>query len=279
MGPAKKRNRGFALTELIVASSIAVLSLAALVGTSVMSTRITAKVSSGVTTISKASTAYEELCSDIRAASGVLASYPTSGTPAFTSNGTNTLILRQPFTNAGVIDPNKQIVIVYYLAPQSGDRGPNVLKRYRATVNGGVEAAATLEKEVASQISSITFNYSAHETIFASEGYGKYLLRSEAQGDTPFSEERALVDGEDLSANGTATFVAGELRFTTRPTYGKLIDAYYNVDPTTVVGANGLNNAFEVLVAMKASPKWRDGRQVEQTRNLELISRVALRNR
>jgi hypothetical protein len=279
MGLAKNRKSGFALTEIIVASSIAMLSLVALVGTSSLSTRITAKVSSGITTVSKASGAYEKICSDIRGSQYVLARYPSSGPPQFATNATNTLILMSPKSSGGNVIAGQFDIIIYYLAPITGDRGPNVLKRYKATSISGSEPTAVLDSELAGNISELSFVYSAHETFYQSDAFRKYRLRTTPTGDHALSEQRATMDGIELIDAGTASYVGNELVFSVIPPWGKLIDAYYNVNPADVVTVSSGNNVFEVLVSMKAQPKWRDQRQVEQTRELSLISRVGLRNR
>lgn len=273
------KRRGMALTELMIASAVGVLALSAMVGTSIATSRVAAKLTNGSGTIRKVNSGFGQIVNDIKGADRCLAKYPPTGTAQFESNDHNTLILRVPENNNFETYSDKFTVVIYYLSACGGEDGPAMLMRYTASVVGGATPNATLDSVVATQVNDFSLAYVGHQTFWPDWNMKNFSLATPSIGDLDGCPEQALIDGTDYVHDGRAAFANGKLTFAAQPPPGKLIDATYNVDPSTIITDFASNGAWEVYVHISSKPTWRDQSGAERSREVEFASRVAMRNR
>lgn len=268
------------MSELLIAMTISGFALTALLSTVVFSTRVTNKLANTIPTLGKAHNAYETLNSDIQAADRVLTAYPLAS-PTFQTNKTNTLILRIPANSGGTTTVGSYDIVIYYLAAQSGENGPFVLKRYTATSVGGVESTPALKGTICSNIKSLNYNYIAHETFSGYNSYRKFALKSPPlANDTEFDDNKVIVDGVDCIADGSCSFNdLNQLEFDAPLPWYHLADCYYSIDPTVAVTDGNGNNAYEVSTTFNVRVRYQGSTSADITRYVELTNRSALRNR
>lgn len=270
------------MTETLVASGLLLLLLGTIMGTTMLSSNLSAKLSRSVVTVQRGRLSVERIGMDIQAADRVLKAYPTTGSPLYTTDKTSTLILRIPRQSS----PGNYDVSIYRTRTDASN-GPKVLEAFAAEIVGGVEKPATLEGVVAREVTAFRLSLSAHETFLGNGSHNRFALRSKSTGHDALSRESVLVQGADRLAQteaGTAG-VAGvdvtgtQMVFGKAPANGALIDAFYNVDPNDAILAGGGTNASIVTYGLVLAPKSRDGAYRRSERESNITTRLALRNR
>lgn len=274
--------RGFTLIETVIASGLLLLLLGAILGTTMLSTNLSAKLSRSVVTAQRGRLSLERIGMDIQAADRVLTRYPTAGAALFTADRTSTLILRMPRPSA----PGDYDVAIYRTRDDATD-GPKVLEAYSAEIVGGQQRPAQLEGVVAREVTAFRISLSAHETFLGNGNHNRFVLRSRATGHDALSRQNVLLLGQDriaLTESGNAGDQAidlddTQLVFQKAPPNGALIDAFYNVNPAEAALADGGTNASIVTYGLVLSPRSRDGGHRRTQRESNISTRLSLRNR
>lgn len=268
-----KNRKGMTMIEVLVGTSISFMALTALISVSLFSTAVASKLSGGIKTFSQARRGIERASDEVQMADMVMARYPTTGAATFTTNTTDTIILRKPVVSGMDFAAGQYEIVIFNLD------GDQKLSRYTATISGGTQSAPALDRVIATDVSSLSFTYSAHETFLGQSYYAKYKLRSHAVGSAADNDESVLIDGVDKIADGSASIVSDELRLGAKLNWNQWADAIYNTDPSEIVFETAGINANFVTMKLVAAPKWKDRTGSEQTRTIEFNSRLRLRNR
>lgn len=275
----RAKNAGFTLAELSVATTIGVLALTAVVGTTVATTNVATKLTSGGARIQKAVSSLDALAQDLRDADLLMAKYPPSGTASFQANETNTVILRVPKVTNGAVVADSFDVFIYYLSAASGDLAPQKLTRYTATIVNGNASTATVDRVVACNVVSANFAYGCRETFYGESSYTKFRTRTMPQGDKPGFTQQIFMDGDEMVSSSDAEFDGDLVKFASAPSWGKIVDARYTVDPSYVVTDCAGNNANEVLANLTVKSQWTDRTHTTRSRDILLSTQMQLRNK
>lgn len=281
-----KRNRGFTTLEVMVVIGLMSLAVFVLFDVALQASRMAAKVDSRNSTLAKTREGYEMLSRDLRMADRVLAQYPPTGAATFTSRERDTIVLRIPNGDAdGNVVANSWTVVIYRLNVPNGaavtgedyDAEYN-LERWTATMAGGVNSAATLERVVGRGVCHLSFAYQGIDT-YEGDGWRKiYGLEGTPIGNGSGITQSVMVNG--VNWLGTmANIVGTNVEFDWAPRYQTMIDINYRVDPSAPVNAEGGNAAEAVTIRVRGRARWQNREQQGKENKIELNSQVRLLNR
>jgi hypothetical protein len=281
--------RGTSILEMMTVAVLGVLVIFAMVAATSVTSRSQQKVSSGTDVSMRARQSLDVVMRDVMQAYEVVSAYPIAGPTSFSSNDTNTLILKLPKLSSGEVVPYEWELVMYRLEPITGDQGPMLLKRSVAAYN---ENWSTSEKSinkfgtaktVAVNITDFDLAYIAHERLAHTDTdpnkiLKRFTLRTASQGHRDIVKQQAFLEGDDMIAAGTATFSGNTINVASSLPAYKIIDAYYVIDPSDVIGGDGKSNANEIAVRFKLKPRWKNEGNVDKTRQILVQSRATLRN-
>jgi|GEM_PF-3065201 Tfp pilus assembly protein PilV len=264
---------GIGLVELMIGLSIMFMILGMLSQFLLLSTRHARTVMRRVDAQQSVRMQMDQLLTDSIGADLVMVSYTANGVK-YTSNTTDTLILRLPATTAsGDIRPNAYDYVIYKVAAtKSAGQGPYELRRTVVPNPGGSTRTAESGKLLAQNIQSARFVYVAQPTLTGNGTRTAFTLPVAAWGQGSGAVRAAFVGGVDLCATEKASYSGNTLTFTTAPADGAVVNAQYSVDPTVEIQQGG-NAAGQVLITLQV--KKPDGMPGEV---MEVQSTVRLRN-
>ncbi len=227
----------------------------------------------------RARIAFEQVARDIRNADACLAQYPPTGDPAFVAGELSTLILRRPvFDGDGKAIPNTYDVVIYSFEHDSSANGPQVLKRYTASIDSGTAGDAVFDSLLGKNLTGQSFICIASESFTANQDQSTFGLTNQAIGSTESFFEQVLIGGRNALDLGRATLSSNQVIFNQGLKGAVPIDVIYHIDPSLATTPEGTNNAKQVHFSMTVRPNWRTVSQEVRSRNLVLSSRIELLN-
>ncbi len=268
------------LMELLIGSGLMIMMATVLFSVALGASRIAANVDSGASVFSRGRVAFENMHADIARADSILARYPPTGTAAYASNGTTTLIARLPQADAnGSSIPDAFDIVIYHLEPATGRTGPNQLVRYRSQMTGGSPSSIIRERVLATNVESLAFNYVGVDSFVGNSLNKTFTLKATPGASSGVQANQVMVGGVDRISDGHGQYMGATLIFALAPKTGVSIDAIYNADPTAIINASGSNPASFVHVTLRVRTPVRNAANATNDRFIELSSRSPVRNR
>ena len=297
-----RKQRGFSIAEALAVSGVMIL----MGGLLLQSTRLSAKTLRSVQDASSASidarASFEAILNDIRQADRVLTGYPSSS-PTFSTNKTNTIVLRRPVYDAEFKPiPGNYDITIYKLERPSNTAKTARIDRYTAKVEDGAEQDAAFDRTVLKSAIAFNFRYSTKKMhmgdnwtqTFWNTGYYTPTttdpLPAEADANLKNWQpalrkceyvvpKKVRIGGFDAFAMGKVSLSGSSVVFDQAPAWSAPIDVELEVDPVDILEApnsSGANNVFvEIRFPVESIKKSAVGRNDLVTYS----SSVQLRNR
>lgn len=277
-----RKHLGMSLVELMVSISIMLGVFLLVSNATIMSTQNLSKNNVSSDIAQQARQAMYKISDDLANADFCLAKYPTSGTASYTADNSSTLIIRVPvFTVTGDPVSGQYTVVIYRIenAVNSED-GPKVLKRYTASINGGTQSTAVLDRIILKNVKTMYNVFSTNELFFGDTWTTSFNLVAPHKGSDSRFTETVLVGGEDRLSTGKATFsTTNQITFDQAPNWQIPIDVSYQINPGELVTPEGGNYASKVTVGFSVEPQWRQMDRSTGKRLIVLHNSVQLMNR
>lgn len=271
-----KRRRGITLVELMIAMGMMTLMGGVLFSVAFTGMRMARNTDTAVGAFSDSRAAFEMINADIGTSDAVLAQYPPTGTAAFTSNNTTTLILRRPRVDTNnVILPGQFDVIIYQIR---GRTAPFTLRRLTAQITAGVGTTATQERILSRTIEGATIRYIAVDSFTGNGSNRNFTLRGTPIASSPEQANQIIVGGRDRVADGNCNFDSVAIACQFAPRSGTMVDAIYNVNPNVSINPDGHSAARVVQINLRARAQSRNSRSQLRNRTMEFNSRSELRS-
>ena len=297
-----KKQQGFSIAEVLAVSGVMIL----MAGLLLQSTRLSAKTLKSVQDASSSSIdargSFEAILTDIRQADRVLTGYPSTS-PVYTTNKTNTIVLRRPVYDADFKPvPGDYDITIYKLVRPSNTSKTARIERYKAKIEGGTEQDATLDRTMISTVLAFNLRYSTKKMhmgdnwtqTFWNTGYYSPTSTDPLAAETDANldgwqpalrkceyvvPKKVRLAGHDCFAMGKVTLSGSSVVFDQAPAWSAPIDVELEVDPADLLespNSSGANNVYvEIRFAVDSIKKTAMSRADLVT----YASSVQLRNR
>lgn len=275
----QKKSRGMTLVELMVSMGITMLLTFFLFGVGLHASQVIRKTDDSSSVMAKTRLAYQQLAQHMSEADAILTQYPPTGSAVYRSDSNSTIILRIPVPNSsGVILPGRYDVFIYRIEAGTGGSAPNVLKRYKGTITNNVGAAAVLDKNLAGRIVSFRLDYGTTETFMGNQSRKAFTLAAAPLAATSEIPNLVMVGGVDRLADNMASLAGSTINFALAPRSNTPVDAHYRVDPQVNVGGFAKSGARYANLRLICRTTWKTRNSNDRNRDIELNSRVSLRD-
>jgi type II secretory pathway pseudopilin PulG len=279
MNLSNRNRRGMTLVELMVSMGIMMLLTLFLFGIGLHASQVIRKTDDSSSVMAKTRLAYQQLSQHMSEADAILTQYPPTGTAVYRSDTTSTIILRVPVPNSsGVVLPGRYDVFIYRIEAATRDSGPNILKRYRGTITNNVSAAAVLDRNLAARITTFALDYGTTETFLGDQSRKQFTLSATPLAGSTEIPTLVMVGGTNRLADNMASLSGPNVNFALAPRSNIPIDAHYRVNPQTPVDAFGRSGAKYANVRVICRTTWKTRNSDNRNRDIELNSRMTLRD-
>ncbi len=279
MTSPKRNLRAMTLVELVVSMGTMMLLTLFLFGIGIYASQAIRKTDDSSSVMAKLQLAYQQLSQHMSEADAILTQYPPTGSAVYRSDANSTIILRVPVPNSsGVVLPGRYDVFIYTIEAATGDSGPNIIKRYKGRITNNVGAAAVLDRNLAASITTFAIDYGTTETFMGDQSRKQFPLSATPLAGSTEIPTLVMVGGTNRLADGMASLSDSTVSFALAPRSNTPIDAHYRVDPQIPMDAFGKSGARYANVRLICRTTGEIRNSTFRNRDIELNSRMSLRD-